>query len=76
MTKTELTNRVEWIKKVIELAWEVEDEWLEYWLMLGCPDDESDEELYEDVEDDELFKEWVRIGKRVILERKKQGLDF
>ena len=46
---------------------EVEDEYLETWLMLGPPDGATFEEIIEEeVSDDDTYTEWYNLGKKIL----------
>ena len=45
---------------------EVEDEYLETWLMLGPPDGATFEEIMEEVSDDDTYTEWYNLGKKIL----------
>ena len=45
---------------------EVEDEYLETWLMLGPPDGATIEEIIEEVSDDDTYTEWYNLGKKIL----------
>ena len=45
---------------------EVEDEYLETWLMLGPPDGATIEEIIEEVSDDDTYTEWHNLGKKIL----------
>ena len=45
---------------------EVEDEYLETWLMLGPPDCATFEEIMEEVSDDDTYTEWYNLGKKIL----------
>ena len=45
---------------------EVEDEYLETWLMLGPTDGDTFEEIMEEVSDDDIYIEWYNLGKKIL----------
>ena len=45
---------------------EVDDEYLETWLMLGPPDGATFEEIMEEVSDDDTYTEWYNLGKKIL----------
>lgn len=45
---------------------EVDDEYLETWLMLGPPDGATFEEIMEEVSDDNTYTEWYNLGKKIL----------
>ena len=45
---------------------EVDDEYLETWLMLGPLDGATFEEIMEEVSDDDTYTEWYNLGKKIL----------
>ena len=45
---------------------EVDDEYLETWLMLGPPDGATIEEIIEEVSNDNTYTEWYNLGKKIL----------
>ena len=45
---------------------EVDDEYLETWLMLGPPDGATIEAIIEEVSDDNTYTEWYNLGKKIL----------
>ena len=45
---------------------EVEDEYLETWLMLGPPDGATIEEIVEEVSDDDIYTELYKKRKKIL----------
>lgn len=46
--------------------YEVEDEYLETWLMEGCPDGASLSEIIAYIEDDDTYFEWIILANKLL----------
>ena len=51
------------ILQIEEQMYEVEDDYLERWMMEGCPNGSTVTEIMEDVDDDETYHEWLTLGR-------------
>ena len=64
------------ILEIEEQMYEVEDEYLETWMMEGCPNGSTVTEIMEDVDDDETYHEWLILGKELLSRREKEEADY
>ena len=64
------------ILQIEEQMYEVEDEYLETWMMEGCPNGSTVTEIMEDVDDDETYHEWLTLGKELLSRREKEEADY
>ena len=64
------------ILQIEEKMYEVEDEYLETWMMEGCPNGSATAEIMEDVDDDETYHEWLTLGKELLSRREKEEADY
>ena len=62
------------ILEIEEQMYEVEDDYLERWMMEGCPNGSTVTEIMEDVDDDETYHEWLTLGKELLSRREKKRL--
>ena len=60
------------ILEIEEQMYEVEDEYLETWMMEGCPNGSTVTEIMEDVDDDKTYHEWLTLGKGWLDVREKE----
>lgn len=63
------------ILEIEEQMYEVEDEYLEVWMMEGCPNGSTLTEIMEDVDDPKTYLEWFTLGKRLLERREKEEAD-
>ena len=63
------------ILEIEEQRYEVEDEYLETWMMEGCPNGSTLTEIMEDVGDAETYHEWLTLGKELLERREKEEAD-
>lgn len=66
----EVMTRVEDLMRADEMLHEVEDEYLETWLMMGPPDGMDLAETIEELSDIDTYIEWLNLADR-LLERRK-----
>ena len=64
------------ILQIEEQMYEVEDDYLERWMMEGCPNGSTVAEIMEDVDDDETYHEWLTLGKELLSRREKEEADY
>ena len=64
------------ILEIEEEMYEVEDEYLETWMMEGCPNGSTTEEIVEAVDDDETYHEWLTLGKELLSRREREEADY
>ena len=64
------------ILEIEEQMYEVEDEYLETWMMEGCPNGSTVTEIMESVDDIETYYEWFTLGKRLLDRREKEEADY
>lgn len=72
-TNEELNTIVERTKTIMTLTneiYEVEDDYLETWLEEGLPDGSTITEIVEFAEDENTYKEWVELAKKLLEARK------
>lgn len=63
------------ILEIEEEMYEVEDEYLETWMMEGCPNGSTATEIMEAVDDDETYLEWLILGKGLLDRREREEVD-
>ena len=63
------------ILEIEERMYEVEDDYLETWMMEGCPNDSTVTEIMEAVDDDETYLVWLILGKRLLDRREREEVD-
>lgn len=63
------------ILEIEEEMYEVEDEYLETWMMEGCPNGSTVTEIMEAVDDDETYLVWLILGKRLLDRREREEVD-
>ena len=63
------------ILEIEEQMYEVEDDYLERWMMEGCPNGSTLTEIMEDVGNAESYLEWFSLGKRLLERREKEEAD-
>lgn len=63
------------ILEIEEEMYEVEDEYLETWMMEGCPNGSTITEIMEAVDDDETYLEWLTLGKELLDRREREEVD-
>lgn len=78
-------TRIERVKEVLartldileieEQMYEVEDEYLETWMMEGCPNGSTVTEIMDYVDDDETYHEWLILSKELLSRREKEEAD-
>ena len=71
----ELFTRTLDILEIEEEMYEVEDEYLETWMMEGCPNGSTVTEIMDYVDDDETYHEWFTLGKELLERREKEEAD-
>ena len=64
------------ILQIEEQMYEVEDEYLETWMMEGCPNGSTVTEIMEDVDDDDTYHKWLTLGKQLLSRREKEEADY
>ena len=64
------------ILKIEEQMYEVEDDYLETWMMEGCPNGSTITEIMDYVDDDETYHEWLTLGKELLSRREKEEADY
>ena len=64
------------ILEIEEQMYEVEDEYLEIWMMEGCPNGSTVTEIMESVDDIETYHEWLTLGKELLNRREKEEADY
>ena len=64
------------ILEIEEEMYEVEDEYLETWMMEGCPNGSTVTEIMDYVDDDETYHEWLTLGKELLERREKEEGDY
>lgn len=63
------------ILEIEEQMYEVEDEYLETWMIEGCPNGSTVTEIMDYVDDDETYHEWLTLGKELLDQREKEEAD-
>lgn len=63
------------ILQLEEQMYEVEDDYLETWMMEGCPNGSTVIEIMDYVDDDETYHEWFTLGKELLERREKEEAD-
>ena len=63
------------ILQIEEQMYEVEDEYLETWMMEGCPNGSTVTEIMDYVNDDETYHEWLTLGKELLDQREREEVD-
>lgn len=63
------------ILEIEEQMYEVEDDYLEIWMMEGCPNGSTLIEIMEDVGDAKTYLEWFTLGKELLERREKEEAD-
>ena len=63
------------ILEIEEEMYEVEDEYLDTWMMEGCPNGSTVTEIMEAVDDDETYLVWLILGKRLLDRREREEVD-
>lgn len=71
----ELFTRTLDILEIEEEMYEVEDEYLETWMMEGCPNGSTVTEIMDYVDDDETYHEWLTLSKELLERREKEEAD-
>ena len=71
----ELFTRTLDILEIEEEMYEVEDEYLETWMMEGCPNGSTVTEIMDYVDDDETYHEWLTLGKELLERREREEVD-
>lgn len=64
------------ILEIEEQMYEVEDDYLETWMMEGCPNGSTVTEIMDYVDDDETYHEWLTLGKELLSRREKEEADY
>lgn len=64
------------ILEIEEEMYEVEDEYLETWMMEGCPNGSTIAEIMEAVDNVETYLEWLTLGERLLSRREKEEADY
>ena len=64
------------ILEIEEQMYEVEDGYLETWMMEGCPNGSTVTEIMDYVDDDETYHEWLTLGKELLERREKEEADY
>lgn len=64
------------ILEIDEQMYEVEDEYLDVWMMEGCPNGSTIAEIMEAVDNVETYLEWLTLGERLLDRRKKEEADY
>ena len=64
------------ILEIEEQMYEVEDEYLEKWMIEGCPNGSTVTEIMEDVSNAETYLEWFTLGKRLLSRREREEADY
>ena len=64
------------ILEIEEQMYEVEDEYLETWMMEGCPNGSTITEIMESVDDIETYLEWITLGKDLLSRREREEADY
>ena len=64
------------ILQIEEQMYEVEDEYLETWMMEGCPNGSTTVEIMEAVDDVETYLEWLTLGKELLSRREREEADY
>ena len=64
------------ILEIDEQMYEVEDEYLETWMMEGCPNGSTIAEIMEAVDNVETYLEWLTLGERLLSRREKEEADY
>lgn len=64
------------ILQIEEQMYEVEDEYLETWMMECCPNGSTTAEIMEAVDDVETYLEWLTLGKELLSRREKEEADY
>lgn len=64
------------ILEIEEEMYEVEDEYLETWMMEGCPNGSTVTEIMDYVDDGETYHEWLTLGKELLDQREKEEADY
>lgn len=68
-TVNEIFRRTSLIVDLDNELREVEDEYLETWLMEGCPDGSTIGEIADYVAEDETFEDWLQLGRELLTMR-------
>lgn len=68
-TVNEIFRRTSLIVDLDNEIREVEDEYLETWLMDGCPDSSTIGEIADYVAEDETFEDWLQLGRELLTMR-------
>lgn len=63
------------ILEIEEQMYEVEDDYLETWMMEGCPNGSTVTEIIDYVDDDETYHEWLTLGKELLDQREREEVD-
>ena len=63
------------ILEIEEEMYEVEDEYLETWMMEGCPNGSTVTEIMDYVDDDETYHEWLTLGTELLVRREEEESD-
>ena len=63
------------ILEIEEEMYEVQDEYLETWMMEGCPNGSTVTEIMEAVDDDETYLELLTLGKELLDRREREEVD-
>ena len=72
----EVFDRALDILEIEEQMYEVEDEYLETWMMEGCPNDSTTAEIMEAVDDVETYLEWLTLGEELLSRRERGEVDY
>lgn len=64
------------ILEIDEQMYEVEDEYLDAWMMEGCPNGSTIAEIMEAVDNVETYLEWLTLGERLLSRREKEEVDY
>ena len=64
------------ILQIEEQMYDADDEYLETWMMEGCPNGSTTVEIMEDVDDDETYHEWLTLGKELLSRREREEADY
>lgn len=63
------------ILEIEEQMYEVEDDYLETWMIEGCPNGSTVTEIMDYVDDDETYHEWLTLGKELLDQREREEVD-
>lgn len=71
-----MKDKLKTINKMNEEMWEVEDEYLDTWLMMGPPDGATNGDLIEYMKTPGTYEEWVSLFDKLIKEREEDEEEY